>query len=373
MSPGDESSGKPLIHVFLGTKAQYIKTAPLLLLMQEQAIPHRLIDSGQHSDIGRQMREEFGIREPDVSLEQGGGDVTSIPQAIGWAGRLGGKVLDGRGLRRDVFGGHGGICVVHGDTPSTLIAAVMARRAGLRVAHLEAGLRSGSYLHPFPEELIRVATMRLAHILYAPGPEAVDNLGKMKVKGEIVDVGANTVEEALRASVEGVAVAGSGPVVATMHRVENLNRAGRVEGFVDLLERVASSRKVVFVAHGPTLATLEKRDLFSRLDAAGVQVIPLRPHAEFTQALSAAEFVITDGGSIQEECTLLGTPTLLWRSRTERSDGLGANVVLSRYDPSVIDMFLDDPEAIRMDPRVLDATPSRVILASLLDMVEVMG
>jgi UDP-N-acetylglucosamine 2-epimerase (non-hydrolysing) len=250
----------------------------------------------------------------------------------------------------------------------------MARRAGLRVAHLEAGLRSGSYLHPFPEELIRVATMRMAHLLYAPGDEAVTNLEKMGVNGEIVNVGANTVEEALRASIAGYdPAANGGPVVATMHRVENLKRAGRVDGFVDLLERVANEREVMFVAHGPTMATLQKRQLLDRLDRAGVQVTTLLPHAEFTRALSAADFVITDGGSIQEECALLGTPTLVWRQRTERSDGLGANVVLSRYDPVVIDTFLEDPHRIRVPRNALTSTPSEIILQSLVEALDATG
>jgi UDP-N-acetylglucosamine 2-epimerase (non-hydrolysing) len=367
VSPAELPWGEPLLHVFLGTKAQYIKTAPLLLLLEERHIPHRLIDSGQHSDIGRQMREEFGIREPDMALEQRGGDVTSITQAIGWASRLAAGAMNRQRLREEVFGGHGGICVVHGDTPSTLIAAVMARRAGLRVAHLEAGLRSGSYLHPFPEEIIRVLTMRRAQLLFAPGAEAADNLRGMGVSGRIVDTGANTVEEALVAVLDSDRGETGAIVVATMHRVENLKSRRRVEGFVALLERVAADHDVLFVAHGPTIEVMERGDLFGRLRRAGVTVRPLMPHGEFARAISAAPFVITDGGSIQEECALLGVPTLLWRDRTERSDGLGANVVLSRYSAGTIDVFLAEPELVRRDSQPMTAQPSVVILETLLD------
>ncbi len=76
--------------------------------------------------------------------------------------------------------------------------------------------------------------------------------------------------------------------------------------------------------------------------------------------------MVTDGGSIQEECALLGVPTLLWRDRTERPDGLGRNVVLSHYDSEVVDAFLADIEGRRQPPRPLTADPSRGILDELL-------
>ena len=171
-----------MIHVFIGTKAQYIKTAPLLWQMDARGVHYRLIDSGQHALLAASFQEELGVRPPDVRLG-GDADITSIPQAIGWTLRLAVRLLSKRRLRAGVFGGMGGVCVVHGDTPSTLISTVMARRAGLTVAHLEAGLRSGRWFHPFPEELIRFLVARRADLLFAPDDRAVHNLGAMRVKG----------------------------------------------------------------------------------------------------------------------------------------------------------------------------------------------
>ncbi len=82
--------------------------------------------------------------------------------------------------------------------------------------------------------------------------------------------------------------------------------------------------------------------------------------------LAAAPYVITDGGSIQEECALLGVPTLIWRLRTERVDGLGANVVLAQYDDATVRAFLADPQAHRRTPPVPGTTPSEQILDALL-------
>jgi UDP-N-acetylglucosamine 2-epimerase len=366
-----------VIHVFLGTKAQYIKTAPLLRLLDARGIEYRLIDSGQHAALSVGLREELGVRHPDHVLASGV-DITSIPQAAVWAAKLFARLLDGRKLRREVFGGHGGVCVVHGDTPSTLLSTLMARRAGLQVAHLEAGLRSKHLLHPFPEELIRVVVMRVAHLLFAPDAEAVANLRRMKISGRVVPLPGNTVAEALAHELDGPQTAlepadpepeveVEGPVIVTMHRVENLNRRERVEALVATVERIAASRPVRFVQHGPTIDTLRKRGLDARLRAAGVDLVPLAPHGRFVAMLAAAPFVITDGGSIQEECALLGVPTLLWRAATERPDGVGANIVVSGYDRATVDRFLADPEALRRDATKERVKPSEVVLDHLLE------
>ena len=354
-----------MIHVFLGTKAQYIKTAPLLRLLDDSGVPYRLIDSGQHGALSRGLREELGVRDPDHVLGAAR-DVDTIPQAVVWALSLAAKLVRGRRLRAEVFGGQTGVCVVHGDTPSTLLSTLMARRAGLQVAHLEAGLRSGHLLHPFPEELIRVVVMRVSQLLFAPDDQAVANLRRMRVRGEVVALPGNTVLEALHheLSQRGERAA-EGPVIATMHRVENLNRRERVERFVALLEGVAAEQPVRLVQHGPTVETLRRRGMLERLVAAGVELEPLAPHGRFVAMLADAPFVITDGGSIQEECALLGTPTLLWRAATERPDGVGANVVVSGYDHDVVTEFLAEPQRHRRAPLPLTASPSRTVLETL--------
>jgi UDP-N-acetylglucosamine 2-epimerase len=183
------------LHVFLGTKAQYIKTAPLLRLMDERAVDYRLIDSGQHAALSAGLRRELGVRDPDHVMG-GSRDVDTIAQALRWSAGLGAQLRSASTLREEVFGGDGGICVVHGDTPSTFLSALMAKRAGLRTAHLEAGLRSRRLLHPFPEELIRLAVMRASDLLFAPDEQAVLNLRELRLRGEVLPVSANTVGRA---------------------------------------------------------------------------------------------------------------------------------------------------------------------------------
>ena len=186
-----------MIHVFIGTKAQYIKMAPLLRRMDSERVAYRLIDSGQHGDLTAALRRELGLREPDFRLG-GDRDVVSVPQAVGWSLGLAGRLVSRPRLRRRVFGGRDGVCVVHGDTPSALLGALLAKRAGLDVAHVEAGLRTFRWLHPFPEEIVRVVVGRISDVLFAPGPEAAANLRKTAVKGRIVEQPTNTVLESVR-------------------------------------------------------------------------------------------------------------------------------------------------------------------------------
>lgn len=371
-----EPMTEPVIQVFLGTKAQYIKTAPLLRLMDAQGVPYRLIDSGQHGSLSVGLRQELGVREPDHVLGDAR-DVDTIWQAVLWAIRIAALVLRPAHLRREVFVGAGGrgrgICVVHGDTPSTLLATFLARRIGLPVAHLEAGLTSGRLWDPVPEEAIRRLVMRASSVLFAPDATAEAHLRATGVKGEIVAVSANTVVEAAAHALGDGAPAhdgkgpddGPAPAVVTMHRVENLKHTGRVAGFVELVIEASASGPVTFVLHGPTEPVLAKLGHLDRLRAAGVVLTHLRPHGEFVAMLAAAPWVVTDGGSIQEECALLGVPTLLWRQRSERPDGIGHNIVVANHDLAVARAFLADPAAHRRPRALADVTPSAQILEVL--------
>ncbi len=378
-----------MIHVFVGTQAEYIKMAPLLWRMESAGLPYRLIDSGQHADRSESFRHELGLRAPDHAM---GGDrsVDSVPEAMWWAAGLSRKLARPRRLDEVVFGGCPGICVVHGDTPTALIGALMAKRAGLALAHVEAGLRTHRWLHPFPEEIIRVVVDRLADLLFAPDGAAAEDLRRRRVKGRIITGSSNTISDALRAAVESPAagapttpeVPGGAhphssprrphPVVVTMHRVENLHRRRRRQALVHLVTRLARTTPVRWYVHEPTRRALGSAEQ-AGLEASSVELVPMVPHAEFVRALAEAPFAITDGGSIQEECALLGVPVLLWRDRTDRADGLGENAILSRYDPGVAEAFLADPERCRRARSLPQSSPSQEILEVLADWVDGRG
>src|SRR5207245_1871886 len=119
-------------------------------------------------------------------------------------------------------GGESGTCVLHGDTPTTLLLRKRVHervrtQTGLAVAHLEAGLRSHSLVHPFPEELIRLMVMRRADVLFAPDAHAVRNLADMRVHGAVIPVSANTIVESLHEALDGdFAPKSNGAVIITL-------------------------------------------------------------------------------------------------------------------------------------------------------------
>lgn len=366
-----------MIHVFLGTKAQYIKMAPLLRLMDEERIEYRLIDSGQHAETAVSYCKELGLREPDHRMGAGR-DVASISQALWWTMKLSARLMSRSRLRRRVFGGRTGVCVVHGDTPTTLLSTLMAKRAGLAVAQVESGLRTHRLLHPFPEEIVRIVVGRMADVLFPPGPEAAANLRRSGVKGRIVEQSSNTVLETVSEVVDAApavaapaadapeADAESSPraAVVTVHRVENVHNRARRNALVDIVEELAGAMPVRWTMNSATSKAFGG-DSLGRLAAAGVEIVPLTPRGEFLPMVAAAPLVITDGGTIQEECAALGVPTLLWCDRTGRPDGVGENAVVSRYDKLVVQEFLRDPQKHRRPRRIPTINPSMQILAEL--------
>ncbi len=145
-----------MIDVFIGTKAQYINTAPLMRLLTARGIPYHLIDSGQHAKTAADLREFLGVKEPDAAL-QDEGNIKTIWQAFRWFARnVSLTIFAPHVLREVLFSPGPGTCIIHGDTPSTLLGLIMAKRVGKKIVHLEAGLRSFNLRRPFPEELIRI-------------------------------------------------------------------------------------------------------------------------------------------------------------------------------------------------------------------------
>src|SRR4029079_17900524 len=122
--------------------------------------------------------------------------------------------------------------------------------------------------------------MRVSNVLFAPTPDAVANLERLRIKGRVVPLSANTSVEAVRYAQESTAAPNAGPVVVTMHRVENVHRRERVLQFVDTVLRIAADHPVRFVVHGPTQHAIDRAGLVPKLQAAGVDMRPLAPHGD---------------------------------------------------------------------------------------------
>jgi UDP-N-acetylglucosamine 2-epimerase (non-hydrolysing) len=358
-----------MIDVFIGTKAQYIKTAPLLRLFAAHGIPYRLIDSGQHAKTAAQLRGFLGVKEPDAIL-QDEGNIKTVWQAFIWFARnLLITIFRPAVLRQRLFSPGPGPCIIHGDTPSTLLGLIMAKRAGKQVVHLEAGLRSFNLLRPFPEELIRIVCMKLSDVLFAPSDWAAGNLRAMGVRGRICNIGQNTNVEALYYALEKGslgAVPAAPYCVLTFHRVETIMNRKRVLFMLRMMKQLARSIEIVFVQHDATIKKLADFGLLEEFVAIErVTTMPLQSHADFVHLIDRSEFVITDGGSIQEECAYLAKPCLVMRSETERHEGLDSVVRLSNFDWNEVTQFIESYKSLAAGGRIPNQKSSERMLSVL--------
>jgi UDP-N-acetylglucosamine 2-epimerase len=342
----------PPLTIFTGTKAQFLKLAPVAMEFDRRGWPYRIIDTGQHGELMRPIIERFHLRQPDHHLAPGERGVDTLAGGLRWIVRVL-RILarSPRRLRDDLFDGGGGLCLVHGDTASTLLSALISWRAGQQIVHVEAGLRSHRFLHPFPEEIIRIIVMRMSALLFAPSPQAFRNLETMGLAGRSYMLPGNTNLDTLALDLGRGSVAPpdlpKNYAVITIHRLETLYSRRRLALVMRFVLEAQSRTPVLFVCHPPTEKRLRRSGLWSRLQASGIRFLPLMDHGSFVHLIRDAQFIFTDGGSVQEEAAFLGTPCLLLRRATERDDGLERNVVLSGLREEVLREFLDHLENYR--------------------------
>lgn len=361
-----------MIHVLIGTRAQLIKMAPVIREIERRSLPMSLIMTGQHQETMLGLLQDFGVVTTPVWLHTGK-EISGLGQVIPWFSRcLRHLVSEASPLSPTNNKSTPDVVLVHGDTFSTLLGALAARIKKMRVGHVESGLRSFNLLHPFPEELTRLAVFRLTDIAFCPDAWSEANLKDHRI--QTVDTQGNTLLDGLRLAL----ALGRMPQkpmpegkfgVVSLHRFENIFFKKRFAQILLMLEEVAQRYPLVFVLHPATRRNLEKHGHMERLAAnPKFHLWPRMGYFDFVTLLNRSIFVITDGGSNQEELSYLGKPTLLMRHATERQDGLGGNVVLSNYDRGKVQTFIDSLELKTRELKDLDSlpSPSSIIVDSLL-------
>lgn len=355
-----------MIYLVIGTKAQLIKMAPIMVEMKARSVPYRYISTGQHQETMTDILDNFSLSEPDVTLYKKGDVVSVISMAL-WAISI---LIKGVFDRRTFFGerpSRDDYLLVHGDTLSTLIGAIVGRLARVKVVHVESGLRSFNYLHPFPEELTRVMTFRLSDIMFCPDDVAVKNM--RNVKGEIVNTCGNTLYDSWR-HFQKVAspVVGDGDFgIVSLHRFENFKSEDVARKVVALVKIIAKNHELKFVLHKPTERSLRKYGLYSMLEEdPHICFVPRMSYFDFMNFLRGAKFLVSDGGSNQEECFYMGKPLLLLREKTERNEGIGENCVLSKFSESKVAEFSNNVEKYQRAAYVAAKSPSSIIVSRLI-------
>jgi UDP-N-acetylglucosamine 2-epimerase (non-hydrolysing) len=305
------------ILLIVGARPNFMKAAPICAEMRRrpEEFSVKIVHTGQHYDAA--MSDAFfadlGLPEPDFHLGVGSASHTGQTARIMLAFE---PIVESE--RPDWV-------LVVGDVNSTMACALVCAKMGVKVAHVEAGLRSGD--RTMPEEINRIVTDAVADLLLTPSPDADENLKREGVPAEIIRFVGNVMIDSLlenlkRAETSGVraelGVVEGSYAVLTMHRPSNVDERENLEPLVVALIEIAERVPIIFPVHPRTKAKIEEFGLNEQINASSLKLIEPLGYLDFVRLYSGAGFVITDSGGLQEETTALGIPCLTIRETTER-------------------------------------------------------
>jgi UDP-N-acetylglucosamine 2-epimerase (non-hydrolysing) len=310
-----------------GTRPEAIKMAPIVRALMESELFECVVTvTGQHREMLDQVNELFGITpDHDLNILQPGQSLTDI------------MTRTMSGLDTLFSSGRPDAVIVQGDTTTSTAGAIAAFYHGIPVVHVEAGLRSGNLLSPFPEEANRKITSQIASLHLAPTTTSRANLLAEGVAAADIVVTGNSVIDALLTTVdkqvpfsdpalEALAASGRRILLVTTHRRENQGDAMR--GVGRALARIADAEPeltIVLPAHKNPV--VREAVLPALSGKPNVLVTEPLAYGEFTRMLSLAHVVLTDSGGVQEEAPSLGKPVLVMRDNTERPEAVEAGTV----------------------------------------------
>jgi UDP-N-acetylglucosamine 2-epimerase (non-hydrolysing) len=301
-----------LICSVVGARPNFMKMAPVIAALRARGEDHLLLHTGQHYDenMSRVFFDELGMPRPDVDL--GIGSDTQARQTA----RIMVAFEDVCRQRRP------DLVLVGGDVNSTAAVALVAAKEGIRLGHVESGLRS--YDRSMPEEINRIVTDHLSDDLFTTEQSANENLAREGIEAGKIHLVGNCMVDTLLRHVD-VAVRKT-PwqsfgfrereyALLTLHRPSNVDAEESLRAILETVARVAERIPVIFPIHPRTRSRLGDSAV---LDAGRVRLCEPLPYVTFLGLMARARAVLTDSGGIQEETTALGVPCLTLRRNTER-------------------------------------------------------
>ena len=349
---------KKILIVF-GTRPEAIKMCPLVKEFQKNSSAFKTVVcvTGQHREMLRQVLDIFGVQpDYDLAIMRQGQDLYDVTTRVLTGMR---DVLDE--VKPDVV-------LVHGDTTTSMAAALAAFYRQIPVGHIEAGLRTHNIYSPWPEEMNRQMTGRLATYHFSPTPLSRQNLLDEGVASEKITVTGNTVIDALHWVVKNVIDQGyqpKDPSVASLLQDDKRERmvlitGHRRENFGDGFQNICLAIKelatrypdveFVYPMHLNPNVRRPIREIFGETTDGNLHFIEPLDYLDFVFLMKKSTLVLTDSGGIQEEAPGLGKPVLVMRDTTERPEAVEAGTVkLVGTDRTLIvrevSSLLDNPEA----------------------------
>ena len=358
---------------FVGTNAELIKLMPVFVEFAKRGLVPYVIASGQNITLDEEILAVCNIDRVDLQLNSK--SIAQTPLSLlRWFIKTAykGTCLMPRFLRK--AGVSRRTMIIHGDTLSTVLGALLGKLFRFRIAHIEAGLRSFQLTRPFPEEIDRRVASFLADISCCPNDWAAQNLAS--VRHEVISTGENTMIESLAIALKQVSTSnaleeiGSEPYfLFIVHRQENIYNRKLLVGLINAVLRESSVLKCVCILHGPTIEALKKRSIRTCLSQGNIVVLERQHFFKFAKILSGCEFILSDGGSNQEEAYYLGKPCLILRNETERTEGLGENAKLYKGNLREIRDFFDNYKQYKRECPQIDEknSPSKIIVDRLVE------
>jgi UDP-N-acetylglucosamine 2-epimerase (non-hydrolysing) len=356
------------IALVVGARPNFMKAAPLLTEIQkyEGLFEPILIHTGQHYDrkLSELFFEQLGLPEPDIYL--GVGSDSHARQTA--------KIMIE--LEKVFLEIKPQLVVVFGDINSTMAAAIVAAKLGIKLAHIEAGLRS--FDNTMPEEINRIVTDRLSDYLFVTEPSGMRNLlnegvpeRKIFFTGNImIDSLVSNLNRARSSKILGeLAIEPKSYATITLHRPSNVDDSSTLKGLLGVLKTVGEKMPVVFPCHPRTRKRIEEFGLNENVPNGNVRVIEPLGYLDFLKLQADSKIVLTDSGGVQEETTFLKIPCVTLRENTERpvTVEVGSNMLCGSDPEKIVNAafaIINGNEKVYAIPELWDGqTSGRIVNA----------
>ncbi len=327
------------ITIVAGARPNFIKIAPIIHSINKanrrsNEIEYRLVHTGQHYDenMSKSFFEQLDIPKPDINLECSGGSQAEQTAAI---------LIN---FERELISNPSDLVLVVGDVTSTMACALVAQKLKIKVAHVEAGIRSNDW--SMPEEINRLVTDSITNYFFTTTKSATQHLINCGVDEKNVFFVGNTMIDTLLKHKsmfkkpnlwDTLELSDKNYVIITLHRPSNVDEQENLRKIIHEIIKSSHELKLIFPMHPRTYAIFKKLGISHER----LKIVDPLPYLEFNYLVERSKLVITDSGGITEETTVLGIPCITLRDNTERPETItiGTNELIGKSPKKIPEYF----------------------------------